>query len=65
MWVVGKLRGQHFEQLDASPSFERAGEAEAWAKDFLEANPGVIDCGLESLTWRRRWSHVPLSDNES
>jgi hypothetical protein len=53
MWIVGKLRGHRFEPLADSPTHEDSGEAEAWARTYLETYPGTIQSVGEYLTWRR------------
>jgi len=58
MWIVGKLRGYSVEPLADLPSSRAATEAEAWARNHLEASPGLeLDRG-EYLTWQRTGKEV-------
>jgi hypothetical protein len=54
MWVVGILRHGEFTPLPDSPPFREAWEARAWAREFLEHNPGIISSGADCMTWRLR-----------
>lgn len=49
MWLVAKRRGTFLIKISEAPLLRNREEAEAWARQFLEANPDRFARGLEAV----------------
>jgi hypothetical protein len=54
MYEVVKRRGSFFEPIPGAPTFGDRGEAEQWARRFMEGNPHLFQRGLEAIEVRRK-----------
>ncbi len=53
MFGICKRTGSYLQPIHGAPSFENHGDAERWARKYIEENPGLFPRGLAAIEVRR------------